>query len=269
MAQQAPMQDLTALGALLKRNRNTPHEKPPVSTKGIRPLKPIATIGTDGIEHINADFTGLTELGQLLGFTSELSWTHPYKNGLFGQFSSIQRWWYWILSPNLSDDFRTIHWTKFGVKQSEEGVAKVPNFHAVIVDAMYHRVVQYPDIVNAIKENTLRYDTYAFKAGSEVDGVKTVPSRIRPKRADWYVAGLEAISTAIKTGKPLDLTPFINDKESFEKLGLYGVLEARIAELSASYNAESANIAEAAVAAAEVEPGDADPETDDADAETA
>ena len=211
----------TALRSLLNAGgvRNT---KPHVDRSKKFSLPSILTLGEDGVDHINCDKSAKTDLGLILAITTDLDWRHEY----LGNFLSIQRFWYFVTSPSLNDKFRSIRWQELRRLQAEEGTETMPNFRALMVDAMAQRIRQYPDIVEAMKNSTLPFDCYAEP---RENSDKEPTTRKRQAYADWIVEALTEIRAALKEDREVNIDKFRVVRQG----DLYEDLKKRIETLKA------------------------------------
>ena len=118
------------------------------------------TEANDGITHINVYSRGKTELGKLL---SNFSHT-PFKLDKFGEFASVEAFWYWYFSDTSNNDIRKLHGTqaKFLGQRLMEG--KKPEIleidEQVIIAAIYAKLEQNPYIVEMLVQNDLPLTHY-------------------------------------------------------------------------------------------------------------
>lgn len=153
----------------------------------------------DGVDHINVWEDGSSELGPVLSHSSPVSFEHA----TFGRFSNMQAFWNYIQSVERDDRIRMLsgrHLRQFNKKLTP---AKVVNFRAIIMDANYQRVKQYPLIIKGLVESTLPFDCYYIHRESHV--------RIRPNFFKWLNRGWEEIRAALKENREPDFS-FLLDK---------------------------------------------------------
>lgn len=67
----------------------------------------------DGITHINVYSRGKTEIGRFLSNFSYAPFTHP----IYGDFNSVEGFWYWYLSKNRPEILRTL----YGAEAKKQG----------------------------------------------------------------------------------------------------------------------------------------------------
>lgn len=188
----------TALGLAMQQAAKKSH----VSNFGTQRsgLKDVASIGIDGVDHINiGDPSGVTELGQWLAHNTET----PFKHHLLGQFDSVESLWHWVKSESRSDAYRKLYGKKLRTALNNDQLMKadlekrgmVKNFRAIVCDANWMKICQYPALKQALGESDLPLDMYYVVNGSE---------RNRPVFATWVVHGFEEIRSAIKEEREPD-----------------------------------------------------------------
>jgi hypothetical protein len=171
-------------------------------------LKPIENIGEDGVDHLNIWSFAKTELGVLLSFSTNLRFNHEQ---LFN-FSSIDCLWQYITIIEPSEKIRNVPSRILRSMVKELPKRSVVNFRAVIMDANWQKIQQYPDIKDAIIESTLPFDFYYF--------IRATETRVRYKNAFWVLKGFEEIRKALKEARDPNFDFLIDDKE----IGIYGDL---------------------------------------------
>lgn len=146
----------------------------------------------DGITHINIFSKGRTELGRLLSNFAETPFIHPY----FGPFNSMEGFWYYVRAVKPDDKLRMLVGpeAKFYGKKLESRFLK--NFQTIIMDAIYHKVVQNPKIKNLMIESTLPFDHY-YTFGSH-NSIK----QVRLAQFTWLIEGFEDIRKRLKNNEP-------------------------------------------------------------------
>lgn len=149
----------------------------------------------DGIDHINTHPTALTQLGKDLSHFQHKPFTHPY----FGNFYSIEGFWYFMRSIKKDDRLRYLSGRRAKQVGKDLPYQWYPNFKEDILAASYQKIIQHEDIRLAMIESTLPFDNYyLFKS---VDDPKEAPSvHTTPQPSHWLVQGLEDIRKALKAG---------------------------------------------------------------------
>lgn len=106
---------------------------------------------TDGVDHLNVYSKGQTELGRWMSnFTKEPITT------VYGQFQSVEGYWYWLGNPN--EQLRTLH--GFAAKQLGRSLPRIAirsenEFQSLIRDALYTKAKRRPDMVAKLRKCTL------------------------------------------------------------------------------------------------------------------
>lgn len=181
--------------------------KPHHHKKGGKFNQPMtAPTGKDGVDHINIFEGAVTDLGKCLSHSNQLRFQHK----LYGGFSNIESFWYYIRTEEHDDRVRKLTGNKLKVFADEMTPRRVKNFMAIILDANWQRICQYPELKAAVKENTLPFECYSYL--KRQDGI-----RQRPPHAHWMIPLFEEISLALKEDREPNLTKFLDDP----KIGLY------------------------------------------------
>ena len=186
--------------------QNTSNAK---NTNKMPPSKVMASpmdIGEDGVTHINIWDHGKTEIGKLLSHSSELS----FKHDVFFNFRTMDCFWHYIRSQERDDHIRDMSPRALKEFSKKLTPVRVVNFRAIIMDANYQKVMQYPVLVSAMMESTVPFECYYTHLNSDV--------RIRPPFASWIMRGFEEIRKAIKFNREPDWG-FITDNRH---IGLFG-----------------------------------------------
>lgn len=115
----------------------------------------------DGVDHINVNIEAKTELGRMLSHFYYSPFVHP----MYGNFTSIESFWQWIKSVERPESIRTM--SAASAKKEGRGLLKrkVPQFYEVIADANYLRIVQNPEIYEALMLSELPFDTHYRNTG--------------------------------------------------------------------------------------------------------
>lgn len=146
----------------------------------------------DGVDHINIDFMGETDLGKVLEFGSRPGFNHH----IFMNFSTIQGFWWYLRSIERPDDMRTlVGWELRKLSMKSKGSRPIKHLRAIIMDAAYQRVTSNPRIAALMYKNELPFDSYQIAK----TGV-----RIRPSHHSWMVEGYTEIARALQTGTQPD-----------------------------------------------------------------
>lgn len=181
----------TALGQKLRGYRaNLPQQK---TYQDPRP-SPMNWEG-DGIDHINIWGQAETDLGKLLAHGAKVS----FKHSIFGRFSCLESFWHWVRSEEHDDRIRTMTGKSLQDFVTLLTRKNVVNFRAIIMDANYQKVKQYPEILQAMVESTLPFDCYyVYKREADIP--------IRTNFASWVIDGFEEIRKALKENREPDFS---------------------------------------------------------------
>jgi hypothetical protein len=154
----------------------------------------------DGVDHININGDSVTELGKFLSHNSPNSFFHS----LFGSFATMESFWFYIHSDERDDRLRVMSGRVLKKFSKNLTIKKISNFRAIILDANWQRIQQYPPIITALKESTLPFDCYRY-----LDDTSLV--RVRPTFFKWLIKGFEEIRLAVKEDREPNFT-FLLDK---------------------------------------------------------
>jgi hypothetical protein len=170
-------------------------KKPPVKKS---PPSAMSWIG-DGIDHINIGRDAETEFGKLLQNESEISLRHS----IFGTFSSVMCFWYYIQSVERDDRIRKL--TGHGLSRYIKRLtpARIRNFRAIIIDASYQRIYQTDELYHEMMQSKLPFDCYTVNES----GI-----RIRNEYAHWLSSGMEEIRNALRNNREPDFSRFKDDR---------------------------------------------------------
>jgi hypothetical protein len=159
----------------------------------------------DGVDHINVLSSGETEVGRSLAHSS----ITPFKHSVFGDFKTMEGFWFYIHSEERDDRLRTMTGTT--LKRFAKKLTKihVTNFRAVIMDSNYQRIMQNQFLFDLVNSSDLPFDCYFVLESSG--------ERQRPIFFKWYIMGLEEIRAAIKEDREPNFN-FLMDKA---KTGVY------------------------------------------------
>lgn len=156
--------------------------------------------GADGVNHINISDDSVTDLGCCLAHSTLL----PLNHKKFGRFSNIEAFWHYIRSEEHDDRIRNMSGKALKDFAQMLHTRRVVNFVAIILDANWQKVNQYPDLKEAIKVSTLPFECYThFK---RQDGVK-----IRPTFSYWLIPGFEEIRKALQENRQPDFSEFLDN----------------------------------------------------------
>lgn len=146
---------------------------------------PMEWIG-DGVDHINILRDSNTSLGDFLAHGTRFPFTHH----IFGKFSNMESFWYYLQSTERDDRIRVLtgkHLMNFKNKLTFQ---RVTNFRAIIMDSNWQKIKQYKDVANLMRDSELPFDCYRVDPNSGI--------RIRPVYFKWLIVGFEEIRKALK-----------------------------------------------------------------------
>lgn len=143
----------------------------------------------DGVTHINIYSKGATELGRLL---TNFAYT-PFNHDIFGQFASVEGFWYFVKTGFKHDHLRDLH----GVAAKKEGkqleAAHFPYFQQAILSAIRCKMRQ-PKLLQLLAESTLPFEHYYY---GTPDNAKV----IELPQYQWIVDEFERIRSLLHARK--------------------------------------------------------------------
>ncbi len=110
----------------------------------------------DGVTHINVYSRGRTELGRLLSNFAHTPFTHPK----FGEFASVEGFWYWLSLGEQYNELRSLYGHKAkmvanDLKAKGAKVCKLRLFQKYVQEAITCKLEQNPHIYKMLKESSL------------------------------------------------------------------------------------------------------------------
>lgn len=159
----------------------------------------------DGVDHINTSVQATTMLGKLLNARFRLKFRHP----IFGDFASLENYINFLRCPVLDDSLRTANLAKYNRKWITEthGPMRTLKLNkAVIVHAVWLRVISNPQLMALLKASDLPFDTYVVPHG------EFLPRRIQAA-VDEYNDAYEIVRSALKAGNSINLEPLFGEEE--------------------------------------------------------
>jgi hypothetical protein len=120
----------------------------------------------DGIDHINVYSKGRTELGALLSNFANT----PFKHPVYGHFSSVEGFWYYIKTGFQHDTLRRL----YGASAKTAGGRFVPiaineeQFKTLICEAIREKIIQTPQLKQLLIKSTLLPFAHYYVYGSKV-----------------------------------------------------------------------------------------------------
>ncbi len=123
----------------------------------------------DGIDHINIYSKGETELGRVL---SNFALT-PFELDEYGQFNSIEGYWFWLLSEHPDkDELRKLHGHQAKIRGQElikdSKILKDDSFKWKIYYALREKIKQNSLIAEWLRDSILPFDHYYVYNGEMV-----------------------------------------------------------------------------------------------------
>jgi hypothetical protein len=164
----------------------------------------------DGINCINVDIAGKTELGRMLSHYYVQEFEHP----IFGKFTCMEGFWHYINTcdkpthrnaakqygkdgketpPAIRDDLRRLHGRAVNKVSREFQKRHVKDFQQIILEANYYRIMQNPELKKKLIESTLKFDYYFLYGPMSLE--------LRPKGHAWITRMYETLRTMIKNGE--------------------------------------------------------------------
>ncbi len=203
-AEESPVnKEVTPKPSFRQSNKPNKGKKAPSLHNKIPVMPSLAQYNEDGVDHINIWERGNTEIGKFLAHGSHTPFHHPY----FGLFNNIEAFWHYIRSEERDDRIRLMN--NLSAKKFSENfnLIKVPNFYAVIMDANWFKIKEYPHKAALLKESTLPLEMYYIYRDNGVP--------IRPMFAAWALQGFEEIRKALKEDRDPDfkflMRPVVDD----------------------------------------------------------
>lgn len=119
----------------------------------------------DGIDHINVYSKGETPLGKALSNFS----TYPLSHPLYGNFQSMEAYWYWLKTGKQHDHLRSLHGFLAKKKGKELEVVTNENFEEEVFQGLLCKLTQRPKLLKALIENELPLVHYYCYHGKVVE----------------------------------------------------------------------------------------------------
>lgn len=152
----------------------------------------------DGVDHININHDGKTELGRMLSHFYESPFVHPY----LGPFDSMEGFWQYVKAEAPNDRLRTlVGQAAFALGKTLTSVRR-QHFRDIIMDGNFAKIDQNSNIKAALVASELpitQYYTY---------GPQKIP--INPKTAPWLIPDFEELRRIFKTARELKPLSFEN-----------------------------------------------------------
>lgn len=169
----------------------------------------------DGLDHINIYLDPKTELGSILSpFT-----IRPFISPFFGRFNSRQGLYFYLLSTNGHEAFRTMD-PKNMRTYARKFVSIQPfaaNLKYFMTRALWLQIANNERAIELIKDNQLPFDayySYLHRDGAVVTKVLSRPTH----NAIWMIQSVKEIVAAIKEGREPNFEQFIDRPEELSIL---------------------------------------------------
>lgn len=115
----------------------------------------------DGEDHICIERKAKTELGRFLCTDNG---DFPFTSRYFGRFNCLEGFWLYVTCPNFSrrEHLRTVYGSAMqGIRRDAMATqVKTNNLRAIMMQAMYDRIVQNEKLRDLFIDNTLPFDMY-------------------------------------------------------------------------------------------------------------
>jgi hypothetical protein len=144
----------------------------------------------DGVDHINIDQRGKTELGQQLSHLTKMQFVHPE----FGPFQSIEGFIGYIRSGAKDDSFRYLHGMNARFRSRELDTQFIRGFREIVMDANYLKITQNEELFESFKISSLAFDHYYLFGANQ--------RPVRPKNATWIIPAFEELRKELQEGRP-------------------------------------------------------------------
>jgi len=142
----------------------------------------------DGIDHINIYSRGVTKLGRALSNFAR----SPFIHSEYGEFESMEGFWYWIATNKKHDILRSL----YGYQAKKVGMSfkrvEIEGFDSMMIEAIKMKIDQNKALRQAVYNSTLPF-THYYHYG-DMNNCKV----IRTKSGDWLAEVLEGIRKELK-----------------------------------------------------------------------
>lgn len=180
-------------------------QSPPVVIRAETIMKGPAAVYSradhDGIDHINIDSRGRTELGKQLTHMHRQDFLHPE----FGPFRSVEGLIGFIRSGAQEDEFHWLHGMEARHRSRNLESEFIKGFREIVMEANYFKIVQNDELRDAFIACTLPFDHYYL--------LETNGRPIRPMAAAWLVPAFEDLRKLIRDGRPFPKVDYSGVKE--------------------------------------------------------
>ena len=112
----------------------------------------------EGVTHINIYSKSELELGKLLSNFAKTPFTHP----VYGEFASIEAFWYWLSTGKQHDGLKKLYGYKAKVEGRTFERITVDNFQTELTFALQCKLDQNPYIGELLSKTTLPIVHYYY-----------------------------------------------------------------------------------------------------------
>lgn len=156
-------------------------------------------IDQDGATHINVYSRGATDLGKALSNFTRAPFVHPE----FGQFASVEGFWYWLSAGHGEDREELRHRWGASAKATGSEIPSIPldeeYFHNQIKVAIRCKIEQNPEIREMFINSSLPFDHYFVGYERELDRPKWRRWIMRKKKHRWQMEFLELLRKELQS----------------------------------------------------------------------
>lgn len=153
----------------------------------------------DGVEHINIDSRGKTELGRLLVHMEKSDFTHQ----VWGPFSSMEGFWGFVRNGGKGDQFRKVHGMAARRESKAMQTQRITDFEAIILEANYFRAMANPRLHQLLIESTLPFEHYYIfgEKGTPAGSASNPGKLVHPPASALIVRIMTDLRIMLKAGK--------------------------------------------------------------------
>lgn len=113
----------------------------------------------DGIDHINVYSKGKTQLGRLLSNFANT----PFKHPVYGEFESVEGFWYWLKTGKQWDCLRFLSGWDAKEIGSDLKAVYIDNFDDIVKTAIFCKITQNKEIQKLLIANSLPLEHYYYR----------------------------------------------------------------------------------------------------------
>ena len=134
----------------------------------------------EGVTHINIYSKSKLELGKLLSNFAKTPFTHP----VYGEFASIEAFWYWLSTGKQHDSLKKLYGYKAKVEGKTFERITVDNFQTELTFALQCKLDQNPYIGELLSKTTLPIIHYYYYG--TIDEPRIVTSKGNDWITEWW-----------------------------------------------------------------------------------